>query len=163
YAYNAENQQISMDSTAATYAYDGEGRRMKKYTSSETTYTFFGPGGILCEFTTVNTGATAASSTDKTVYRTGEKTGTAVLLFNSSGTVIENNRTLPYGEQWLSDTVSVDDKKFTTYDRDKESGLDYAMNRMYANMQGRMTSPDKGPNILYLPSSLNRFVYTMND
>jgi hypothetical protein len=67
YAYNAENQQISMDGGAATYAYDGEGRRMKKTTSSETTYTFYGPGGILSEFSTTNTGATAASSTDKTI------------------------------------------------------------------------------------------------
>src|SRR5688572_29500687 len=115
-----------MNGGAATYAYDGEGRRMKKYTSTETTYTFYGPGGILCEFTTSNTGATAASSSDKTIYRTSEKTGTSVLLFNTSGVVIENNRTLPYGESWLSDVASANDKKFTTYDRDKESGLDYA-------------------------------------
>jgi hypothetical protein len=98
-----------MDSTAATYAYDGEGRRMKKATSSETTYTFFGPGGILCEFTTANTGATAVGSSDRRVFRTSEKTGTAALLFNTSGTVIENNRTLPYGEEWLSDIASVND------------------------------------------------------
>lgn len=159
YAYNAENQQISMDSTAATYAYDGEGRRMKKYTSSETTYTFYGPGGILCEFTTTNTGATAASSSDKTIYRTSEKTGTAVLLFNTSGTVIENNRSLPYGEAWLSEVASANDKKFTSYDRDKESGLDYAMARMYANNVGRFSSPDQGPIRLHMPTTLNRYTY----
>ena len=159
YAFNAENQQTSMDGGAATYGYDGEGRRMKKYTSSETTYTFYGPGGILCEYTTTNTGATAAASTDKTIYRTSEKTGTAVMLFNTSGTVIENNRTLPYGEAWLSDVASANDKKFTTYDRDKESGLDYAMNRMYANTGGRFTSVDKGPMSLPKPSTLNRYAY----
>jgi hypothetical protein len=117
---------------AATYAYDGEGRRMKKVTSTETTYTFYGPGGIISEFTTSNAiaTATAASSTDKCFYHTSDKLGSAVLVMNSSGVVIENNRTLPYGEAWLTDaTPSTNDKKFTSYQRDAESGLDYAMNR----------------------------------
>jgi RHS repeat-associated protein len=161
YAYNAENQQTSMDGGAATYAYDGEGRRLKKVTSTETTYTFYGPGGILCEFSTSTalSSATAATSTDKTIYRTSERTGTAVLLFNTSGTVLENNRTMPYGEAWLADVASANDKRFTTYDRDKESGLDYAMARMYANAGGRFTTPDQGPSIATKPTTLNRYTY----
>jgi len=76
---------------------------------------------------------------------------------NSSGVVIENNRTLPYGEAWLTEsTPSTNDKKFTTYQRDQESGLDYAMNRYYANTGGRFVSPDKGQPVLTMPSSLNR-------
>jgi len=62
-----------------------------------------------------------------------------VVLFvmNSAGVVIENNRTLPYGEAWLAEsTPSTNDKKFTTYQRDQESGLDYAMERYYANANG---------------------------
>jgi hypothetical protein len=42
---------------------------------------------------------------------------------------MENNRTLPYGEPWLQDVESVNKKKFTTYDRDAQSNLDYAINR----------------------------------
>jgi hypothetical protein len=44
--------------------------------------------------------------------------------------IIENNRTLPYGEAWLATdngATSTNEKKFTTYQRDHESGLDYAM------------------------------------
>src|SRR2546425_5803884 len=37
YAFTAENQIISMDGGATVYAYDGEGRRMKKVTATETT------------------------------------------------------------------------------------------------------------------------------
>jgi hypothetical protein len=43
-----------MDGGAAVYAYDGEGRRMKKTVGSETTYFFYGPGGLLCEYSTSN-------------------------------------------------------------------------------------------------------------
>ncbi|PYS43946.1 MAG: hypothetical protein DMG13_34660, partial [Acidobacteria bacterium] len=127
-----------MDGGAAAYAYDGEGRRMKKTVGSETTYYFYGPGGLLCEYTTTNTGVTAASSTDKTHYHTSDKLGSAVLVINATGLVIENNRTLPYGEAWqVESTPSTNDKKFTTYQRDAESGLDYAMNRYYANANRR--------------------------
>jgi RHS repeat-associated protein len=155
-----------MDGGAAVYAYDGEGRRMKKTVGSETTYYFYGPGGLLCEFSTSNaiSSATAASSTDKTLYRTSDKLGSAVLVINSSGLVIENNRTLPYGEAWQAEsTPSTNDKKFTSYQRDFESALDYAMNRYDANTSGRFMSADKGPASLHRPSSLNRYPYGMND
>src|SRR5213592_3211464 len=85
---------------------------------------------------------------------------------NSSGVVIENNRTLPYGEAWLTEsTPSTNDKKFTTYQRDSEWGLDYAMNRYYANTGGRFVSADaKGSSAkLTNPQTLNRYVYIKND
>ncbi len=147
YAFNAENQITSTDAGAATYAYDGDGRRMKKVTATDTTFTFYGPGGIISEFTTSNTlsAATAASSTDKCFYHTTDKLGSAVLVITAAGLVIENNRTLPYGEAWLAENApSTNDKKFTTYQRDSESGLDYAMNRYLANTAGRFVSVDKG-------------------
>jgi RHS repeat-associated protein len=164
--HNAENQITQMDAGAAVYGYDGEGRRMKKTVGSETTYYFYGPGGLLCEFSTSNTisSATAASSTDKTLYRTSDKLGSAVLIINSSGLVIENNRTLPYGEAWQAEsTPSTNEKKFTTYQRDQESGLDYAMDRYYGNSAGRFNSPDKGRFTLGIPSSLNRYTYSGSD
>jgi RHS repeat-associated protein len=87
-----------------------------------------------------------------------------VLVINSSGLVIENNRTLPYGEAWQAEnTPSTNDKKFTTYLRDQESGLDYAMARYYQNNQGRMNSPDKGPIRLLAPATLNRYTYGISD
>ena len=115
---------------------------MKKTVGSETTYYFYGPGGLLCEYMTTNTGVTAASSTDKTHYHTSDKLGSAVLVINATGLVIENNRTLPYGEAWqVESTPSTNDKKFTTYQRDAESGLDYAMNRYYRTQTGDLFQP----------------------
>ena len=156
-----------MDASTATYAYDGEGRRMKKTYNGETTYYFYGPPGLLCEFISTSnpiSTATTASSTDRTLYHTTDKLGSAVLVITSGGSVIEDNRTLPYGEAWLAEsTPSTNDKKFTTYQRDAESGLDYAMNRYYGNTTGRFNSPDKAQPILYDPGTLNRYTYVSND
>jgi RHS repeat-associated protein len=173
YTFNAENQIITSNGPGgtATYSYDGDGRRMKKVlttTGTETTYTFYGPAGIISEFTTSSAiaGVAAAASTDRCFYHTTDKLGSAVLVMNSGGTVLENNRTLPYGEAWLpsdNGATSTNDKKFTTYQRDAESGLDYAMERYNAFAYGRFLSPDKGATDLYLPIVLNRYIYGIDD
>ena len=143
---------------------------MRKVTSTETTYTFYGPGGILSEFTTSNAiaTATAASSADRVFYHTTDKLGSAVLVMNSAGVVIENNRTLPYGEAWLAADFaasSTNDKKFETYQRDSESGLDYAMARFDASAAGRFLSPDPDGNSAEpkQPITLNRYLYVNDD
>jgi RHS repeat-associated protein len=53
--------------------------------------------------------------------------------------------------------------RFTTYQRDAESGLDYAMNRYYGNTSGRFMSPDQGKMLLYAPITLNRYLYSTDD
>jgi len=141
YGFNAENQITQMDGAAAEYAYDGDGRRMKKKVGTETTYYFYGVPGLLCEFTTTNTGTTQAASTDRAAYRTSDRLGSAVLVLNGSGIVLENNRTFPYGEPWLAQLSGIE-QRFTSYQRDTESGLDYAMARLYGSNAGRFNSPD---------------------
>jgi RHS repeat-associated protein len=168
YTFNALNQITSIDGGTAAYVYDGNGNRMKKVTSSETTYTFYGPGGIISEFTTSNTIATktAAANDDRCFYHTSDKLGSAVLVMTANGTVIENNRTLPYGEAWLpSDNgqPTTNDKKFTTFQRDSESGFDYAGARYLSNSGGRFASVDPGSIGITTPQSLNRYAYVMND
>ena len=116
---------------------------------------------LLSEFSTTNTGATGAASTDRTTYQASDKLGTAVLLMAASGLVIENNRTLPYGEEWVPATGSANEQKFTSYQRDGESGLDYALNRYASNGNGRFQSVDRGPYLLRIPASLNRYVMNL--
>jgi RHS repeat-associated protein len=53
---------------------------------------------------------------------------------------------------------------FTGYERDAETGLDYAQARYYSNQAGRFTSPDPllGSAKLQLPQSWNRYAYCIN-
>jgi RHS repeat-associated protein len=85
---------------------------------------------------------------------------------------------LPFGEE-LGAGVGIrtagqgypppDDKvrqKFTGYERDGETGLDYAQARMYANVQGRFTSPDPlyiAKHRLIDPQQLNIYAYVRNN
>src|SRR5437588_215869 len=56
-------------------------------------------------------------------------------------------------------------QKFASYERDNETGLDYAQARYYANIQGRFTSvdPSRKSIVLTNPQSWNRYSYTLNN
>ena len=77
--------------------------------------------------------------------------------------VVENNRTLAYGEEWQPTVGSDNEHKFTTYQRDGESGLDYAGARYYGSRCGCFASADQGPMTLYAPATLNRYAYAVAD
>ncbi len=66
------------------------------------------------------------------------------------------------GNGYVVDAVR---QKFTSYERDDETGLDFAQNRYYSSIQGRFTSFDR----LYesakatMPQSWNRYAYCLNN
>jgi RHS repeat-associated protein len=69
--------------------------------------------------------------------------------------------TFPYGESWY--TASGEKLVFTTYERDAESGNDYAMARTYSSTLGRFTAVDPLNGDISNPQSLNRYVYALDD
>jgi len=54
-------------------------------------------------------------------------------------------------------------KQYTGYERDDESGLDYAQARYYGNSHGRFTSPDSFGGTKLNPQTFNRYSYVMNN
>jgi RHS repeat-associated protein len=82
---------------------------------------------------------------------------------------------MPFGEEISDGGRSVqqgyvDDgvkQKFTGYERDDETGLDYAKARYYASMQGRFTSADPINTIIAEravdPQQINLYVYARNN
>jgi len=77
---------------------------------------------------------------------------------NSSGTVVGEQGHFPYGESWYLNN-STTKWEFTTYERDAESGNDYAQARYNANRLGRFSSPDPLAGSITDPQSLNRYSY----
>ena len=53
--------------------------------------------------------------------------------------------------------------KFTGYERDSESGLDYAIFRYYSSGLGRFLTADPLPGRLNNPQSFNRYSYVLNN
>jgi RHS repeat-associated protein len=101
-------------------------------------------------------------------------------LFVGMGTGSIRTTGMGYANSGTNDGIR---KKFTGYERDDETGLDYAQARYYSSKQGRFTSPDEftgGPDELYdfadvasenpmiyaeldEPQSLNKYQYCFNN
>jgi RHS repeat-associated protein len=173
--YDAENRIVSVTngSASATYSYDGNGLRVKKALSSTSTVYIFLGGTLISEY---DNGATASSPSREYLYAGGAliskvSGGTIAyyhrdhlsnrLVTDSSGNVSEQLGHFPYGEAWYDG--SAEKWRFTTYERDSESGNDYAIARFYVNRFGRFSSTDPLSGNTSDPQSLNRYAYVTND
>ncbi len=173
--YDAENRTLSATngSTSGTYSYDGNNLRVKKVSGSTTTVYLFSGSKVIAEY--VN-GAAPAAPTREYIYSGGtllariEAGATKYyhqdhlsnrLVTDSSGNVSAQIGHYPYGESWYNGTS--DKLAFTSYERDSESGNDYALARYYINRLARYSSPDKKSGSTANPQSLNRFAYVLNN
>jgi RHS repeat-associated protein len=94
-----------------------------------------------------------------------DRIGTRVVSNPSNGSSSEQV-TLPFGTALNAESTGTTNRRFTTYDRDAVTGLDYAVNRHYDPQQGRFTQVDpigmRSTN-LGNPQSLNLYAYCEND
>jgi RHS repeat-associated protein len=180
FTYDAENRQMTAVINAAgsnSYVYDGDGRRVQATTASgTTTFVYDAQGHLAQEYST-------ATPTDTgTSYLFGDQLGSTRLITDASGGIKKRFHYLPFGEEILSSfaggrtdamgyndggTVGLTDKqrlKFTSKERDAETGLDYFGARYFSSAQGRFTSAHNGagPFDFIDPQSLNRYTYGFN-
>ena len=88
--------------TISRYYYDGEGKRVKKVTDSETTVFVYSAGKLIAEYSTV----VAAPEQAKTAYTTTDHLGTPRIITDELGQV-ENS-------QWAGQRVSqIEASQFT--------------------------------------------------
>jgi RHS repeat-associated protein len=185
YSYDAENHQTQyFESTNTTtpkakYFYDGDGRRVKKVvkvqsgqqTVDETTLFVYDGGGALVAEYTQNA---PANTNPQTVYLTADVLGSPRINTNQKGEVVARHDYLPFGDEIIGlgqrsqHQEYVDDnvrKKFTGYEKDEESGLDFAQARYYGNGLGRFTSADPAISSIRIkdPQSWNRYAYVGNN
>ena len=124
---------------------------------------------------------TDTSSTANINWLVTDQLGTPRMIFDKTGSLATTKRHdyLPFGEEIpanvglrnsnnntlgyaMGDAVR---QKFTGYERDVESGLDYAQARYYASMQGRFTGVDPlmGSAQSHSPQTWNRYLYSLNN
>jgi RHS repeat-associated protein len=156
----------------APYIYDASGKRVRSYVNGVEKWFVYGIGGELIAEYTPTANQTSPSKeygyrggeilvATETVpsftirWMLYDLLGSARIITDLSGSLatIERHDYLPYGEElaptvgqrnqgWQGYGVNTQRKKFTGYERDDESGLDFAQARYYTNLQGRFTSPD---------------------
>ena len=153
FTYDGENKQVevrnSSNATIGQYWYDGDGKRVKKYvpSSGETTiFVYDSLGRSVAEYSTI-----VANSTDaKVAYLTSDHLGSPRINTDANGSVIARHDYHPFGEEistsqrtnglnYSGDSVR---KKFTGYERDGETDLDFAQARYQSTSLGRFLSPD---------------------
>ncbi len=180
YTYDGEECNTGFTGNeAAAYTCDGKELRVKKVITGGTTTVYIRSGGqVIAEY---DNGAAVNSPTREYLYGnhllaivTGSTSGSGGtityqhrdtlsprLYTNSSGGDSGEQGTYPFGEPWYNNTTS--SWVFTTYERDAESGNDYALARSYASTNGRFLSPDPLEGIVGDPQSWNRYAYVEND
>lgn len=107
-----------------------------------------------------------------------DRLGTPRMIFDQTGSYssVSRHDYLPFGEELYAGVggrttglgyTNLDSlrQRFTGYERDVESGLDYAQARYHASQQGRFTSVDPlGASAEILdPQTFNRYSYVLND
>jgi RHS repeat-associated protein len=170
YAYNGAGQITSVDGSNNTYAYDAAGVRVNR---NGNIYIYSG-GSPIAEYPN---GAAAVSPSVEYLYAGGARvasvaSGVFTYLYGdhlstrvqagSTGAVTRTFGHFPFGESWY-ETGTADKWKFTTYERDSESGLDYAQARFNSPALGRFMSLDPLGGSTGNPQSLNRYAYVAND
>jgi RHS repeat-associated protein len=182
FVYDGENRMVSDPTAGATYVYDGNGNRVQKCLptctspTSSIVYLFSGsqdiaeydngaaPSSPSSKFIYSDSGAgaglLAAIAAGATTYYQSDHLGWRVST-NTSGQVVGQQGTFPFGESWYSS--SGNEFVFTSYQRDAESGLDYAMARYYDSTVGRFCSADPVGGESDDPQTWNRYTYSRND
>jgi RHS repeat-associated protein len=175
YEYDAENRLKSVDNTAtAAYAYDYANRRIKKVAGATNThYVWEGSqviaehdgttGGVLANYVYGGGRMISRLASGVVRYYLSDRLSVRMMLDNS-GNVVGRQGHLPFGED-IGTSGEFDKKRFTSYERDGESGTDYAVNRQAAQTVGRFMQADpyRASGYIVDPQSWNRYSYTRND
>ena len=173
YTYDAENRLANVNSgSTAQYSYDQANRRYKKVAGGSSLHYVWEGGQVIAEHN-----ASTQAVTVEYVYAGGkmiakeETAGRRYLLsdrlsirlvVSTTGGVVGRQGHLPFGED-LAVSGAADKHRLTSYERDAESGQDYAVNRYHAPSIGRFNSVDKLAGNLLDPQRLNRYSYVQND
>jgi RHS repeat-associated protein len=157
YSYDAENRLVTVDNgSSGTYSYDTANWRVKKVAAGHTTYCIWESGQVIAEYSD----APATGSGGLKYYEAGRLS--TRLATSSTGSVLGTQDHMPFGEE-AGAAGEAEKHRFTNYERDEESGTDYALNRQFSNGIGRFMQTDKVKGNISNPQSLNRYSYSLND
>ncbi len=181
YTYDGEecNTGFAGNGNSATYLCDGNHLRVQKVANGVPTVSVRSGGQVIAEY---DNGVAVNSPTREYLYGHNLLAIVTGSISGSGGTIIYQHRdhlsprlytdvngndvgeqgTFAFGESWYSNSQT-SQWIFTSYERDQESGNDYALARSYASNQGRFLAPDPLEGAVGDPQSWNRYAYVEND
>ncbi len=175
YSYNAAGQRVrrKVDATEIWQVYGIDGELLAEYaeagavTSPQKEYGY--RNGELLVTAEPNAGNNVVQ------WLVGDQLGTPRMIADKTGSLagIKRHDYLPFGEELYAGTgnrttgmgYSADSvrQKFTSHERDNETGLDYMQARYFNSSAGRFISPDSVGGSRLNPQSLNLYTYVINN
>ncbi len=183
YQWDGANRLKSVNNgTSGSYGFDGNGKRVKKTEGGASTYYVYSSviGSAVMEVATtgvqrayvMNGGNVVAqrNADGQFYWLHPDHLGSGRKMTDTSGNLTYRAEFDPYGKlilEWsLGNQANRNSKKFTGYERDAGSGLDFAQARMYGSEWGRFMSPDP-VGIMSAssvsPKSFNQYSYVDGD
>jgi RHS repeat-associated protein len=184
YSFDAENHMTQASGTPSgtwTYTYDGNGLRVEKTNgTSGTLYWRNLAGNTIAE--TDLTGSTTDSAYREYIFFAGQRVaqrdattptpnvyfyysdrvGSTTTITTATGTPCYQATFTPYGQEMATQATCSTNYKLAGYERDAETGFDYAFARYYNSTLGRFVSPDPLAGDVSDPQTLNRYAYVEN-
>jgi RHS repeat-associated protein len=182
FVYDAENKQVKYFTAGnanngtnlpnATYGYDGDGRRVRKTSTSinaaeDTVFVYNAFGKLAAEYNVTP----QSNQTASTKYLTTDTLGSPRVITKQDGTIESRRDFMPFGEDITVGRSNIQGyqadntrQRFTGYEKDAENGLDFAQARYFAGNHGRFTSPDPlmASASTGNPQTFNRYSYALN-
>ncbi len=178
YTFDLTNRltEVRKGEHAASFAYDGEGNRIRKAGGAVTNYLYERLGGlpqVLAEFDAggklksrhVLTPARIAQtdSAGRAIYLLEDHLGSTRSVVDEAGRVMARYDYSPFGVPRLVEGTPQTNFLFAGEQWDEETGLIYLRARYYDPTAGRFLSPDPVPGNPVDPQSFNQYVYAGND
>ncbi|MFN0141771.1 MAG: RHS repeat domain-containing protein [Pyrinomonadaceae bacterium] len=166
FSYDGENKQTKVLNNQGVaigeYKYDGNGSRVKKIVGNDVTiFVYDAASKLVAEY------STESNSNPRVNYATADTLASPRIITNQTGDVISRRDFRPYGEELVRTSYGTDSvrRKFTTYDRDNETDLDFAQARYNNSDFGRFSSPDPlmASAKTGAPQTWNRYIYVINN
>jgi RHS repeat-associated protein len=175
YSYDAENRITGGGSY--TYIYDADGNRVEKSNGSTGTIYWYMTPGIVAEsdlkgnpkseyvFFAGERIARKDFPGNAVSYYFSDQLKTASVITNSTGAITEDEDYYPWGGELQFVNNDSNHYKFTSKERDSETGLDYFGARYYGNALGRFATPDDpfADQDQADPQSWNMYSYVRNN
>jgi RHS repeat-associated protein len=172
FTYDAEDRQTTAGTSG--YSYDGDGLRVRKTVNGVTTiFVYDALQRLVAEYTTPDQQPQGGGGTS---FLTSDHLGSTRLVTDASGTVKSRHDYMPFGEELSAGIGSRTSpmkygatdglrQKFTSKQRDTESGLDYFGARYYSSPHARFTGVDPLMESAHpaMPQTWNRYAYVLDN
>jgi len=172
YTYDAAGNLAS--AAGVSYSYDGNNLRVKKSNGTLYWRNFMGDTVVESDLSGTLTNqymffdgkrVARADSSGNVFYYFSDQLGSTRAITNSAGAVCYSADYTAFGGEISFSNTCPQNYKFTGYERDQESGLDYAIFRSYSSRLGRFMQPDPAgldATNPTNPQTWNQYAYVLN-